>query len=84
MNLVLMLDLWRDVKATGQDSGDVALPAVDAGPVFPKRIQYRNTKPLYAGSWYRIGMAAESEGKTHVTVVDENGAPCVRGIVESW
>lgn len=84
LNLVLMLDLWRDVKTSGQDSGEVALPTKDVDLVFPKRISYRNTKPLYAGSWYRIGMAAENEGKTEVGVVDENGATCVKGLIESW
>lgn len=84
LNLVLMLDLWRDVKTTGQDGGEVTLPERDAEPIFPKRISYRNTKPLYAGSWYRIGMAAENEGKTEMRVVDENGATCVKGVVESW
>ncbi len=84
LNLVLMLDLWRDVKASGQDSGEVALPKSDEEPVFPKRISYRNTKPVYAGSWYRIGMTAEEVGKTEVRVVDENGATCVKGTVESW
>lgn len=84
LNLVLMLDLWRDVKTSGQDSGEVALPKSDAEPIFPKRISYRNTKPLYAGSWYRIGMCGEEEGKTEIRVVDENGATSVKAVVESW
>ena len=84
LNLVLMLDLWRDVKAQNAKGGEVALPKAEGEPVFPKKIAYRNTKPVYAGSWYRVGMTEEQEGKCEVRVVDENGATCVKGTVESW
>lgn len=83
LNLVLMLDLWRDVKA-GMKEGEVPLPEEEGEVLFPKRIEYRNTKPVYAGSWYRVGVTEEVDGKSEVRVVDENGATAVKGVVESW
>src|SRR5689334_7706775 len=39
LNLINMVNLWRDVKG---------------GDTFPKKITYRATSPLYAGEGYRI------------------------------
>jgi hypothetical protein len=70
-----MLDLWRSAQK-GRKEGELALP---------KRIKYRNTKPVYVGSWYRVGMGEESaEGVAELKVLDESGAPCVVGSVEGW
>ncbi|KAJ5902604.1 hypothetical protein N7495_003132 [Penicillium taxi] len=44
LNLISILDLWRDVQA----------PNDDPTSIVPKRISYRATSPLYAGDQYSI------------------------------
>lgn len=53
LNLISILDLWRDVRG----SGDVSEP----GSFLPESVQYRATSPLYAGDEYRV-VLDEEEG----------------------
>lgn len=51
LNLISILDLWREVK--GPSAGDPTA-------VIPERISYRATSPLYAGDEYRIELCEEA------------------------
>ncbi|KAK2810708.1 hypothetical protein FQN50_002751 [Emmonsiellopsis sp. PD_5] len=50
INLISILDLWRDVRGGGE-------------LVVPESITYRATSPLYAEEEYRIVLEEEAEGK---------------------
>ncbi|EPS29297.1 hypothetical protein PDE_04246 [Penicillium oxalicum 114-2] len=58
LNLILMLDLWRDVQ--GRKADAAAATAEQGGPV-PKSISYRATSPLYAGDEYQVVMQDGSD-----------------------
>ncbi|KIW17521.1 hypothetical protein PV08_04715 [Exophiala spinifera] len=76
LNLMAMLDHWRDAKAaTSQD-----------GIFYPEKIEYRATSPVYAGEAYRVTM---DEGAVHqkvadVNVVSNDGTTCMRGAISNW
>ena len=72
MNLINMLDMWRDAK-TGHE-GDV---------VFPKRINYRATSPVYAGESYAICMQDSGEDSA-MTVVSDDGTTCMKGAITGF
>ncbi|KAL4918937.1 hypothetical protein BDW62DRAFT_210112 [Aspergillus aurantiobrunneus] len=55
LNLISILDLWRDLRSAGGDPGNF-----DA--LLPEKITYRATSPLYAEDEYRI-VLTEGEGK---------------------
>ncbi|KAJ5130239.1 uncharacterized protein N7515_006278 [Penicillium bovifimosum] len=61
LNLISILDLWRDTRQ------NVADPTL----VVPERISYRATSPLYAGEEYRI-VLEEGEG-TKVQIIGPGG-----------
>lgn len=48
LNLISILDLWRDTQASSASAGG------DIGKVMPERITYRATSPLYVEDEYRI------------------------------
>jgi hydroxyacyl-ACP dehydratase HTD2-like protein with hotdog domain len=52
LNLINMVDLWRDTRGTG-DQG-----------LMPKNMRYRATSPLYAGEPYRTVMGEETDNIT--------------------
>lgn len=52
--------------------------------VLPRRIRYRNTRPVYVGEWYRIGMGEEVEGVSELKLVDGSGKVCMVGTVEAF
>ncbi|KAJ5184911.1 hypothetical protein N7491_007218 [Penicillium cf. griseofulvum] len=56
LNLISILDLWRDTR---QDSMDSTL-------VIPERITYRATSPLYAGDEYRIVLEEGESTKVQI------------------
>lgn len=60
LNLLLMVELWREVVGEGK-------------VVVPKSVEYRATHPLYAGEPYRICMEEEVEGLTEMRIVDSFG-----------
>lgn len=80
LNLISMLDLWRDKVA---ESG-VGVPR--AGVVMPANIEYRATSPVYAGEGYRIilDMAPSTDGTLPVTVVSDDGTVCMKGNIKSF
>ena len=72
LNLVCMVDFWRDVIAGGDEE------------CVPRRVVYRATGPLYAGEEYRIVMEEEREGVSEVRIVDGFGNVCVVGRIERF
>lgn len=90
MNLIAMLDLWRD-ESVSQDQG-VGSTAASASAsardnlVFPQKIEYRATSPVYAGEAYRVAMNDEAVDKreAEVQVVSNDGTVCMKGTVTGW
>ncbi|KAF2635175.1 hypothetical protein P280DRAFT_462007 [Massarina eburnea CBS 473.64] len=69
LNLINMLDLWRDTVRDG---------AEDA---VPKSIAYRAMSPLYMGEQYRILLNREGEGKWKAEIWDGFGKLGMRGSI---
>ncbi|CAL3962556.1 unnamed protein product [Diplocarpon coronariae] len=69
LNLINILDLWRDVHG-----GDSTL----------KRIAYRATSPLYVSEDYRIVMQDEVDKVTEVKIVDSFGQVSMKANIESF
>lgn len=61
LNLINLLDLWRDVRNEGETST-------------PAKIAYRATWPLYADEEYRASLEPEEEKKTNVVIHAGDGA----------
>jgi hydroxyacyl-ACP dehydratase HTD2-like protein with hotdog domain len=81
MNFLAMLDLWRDemVKQGRGSSRDEI--------VYPQKVDYRATSPVYAGEGYRVLMQDGAEGSgsaTEVKVVSNDGTTCMKGTVTDW
>ncbi|KAL4793224.1 hypothetical protein BDV19DRAFT_391448 [Aspergillus venezuelensis] len=57
LNLINILDLWRDVRGDPQEEGEL-----DLDKILPERIVYRATNPIYAGDEYRV-VLDESDGE---------------------
>lgn len=70
LNLISILDLWRDTR---QDVTDSTL-------VVPERIFYRATSPLYAGDEYRI-VLEEGEG-TKVQIIGPGGVVAMKADIQ--
>ncbi|OBT53573.1 hypothetical protein VE04_05982 [Pseudogymnoascus sp. 24MN13] len=67
LNLINMLDLWRD----NQEAGD---------HVIPQSIDYRATSPLYAGDRYRAVMEKGENGHAdNLSIYTPSGAVAMRG-----
>lgn len=80
MNLIAMLDLWRDESVNqGVGTGRNDL-------VFPQKIEYRATSPVYAGEPYRVLMNDDAVDKkdADVQVVSNDGTVCMKGTVTDW
>ncbi|KAH8601283.1 hypothetical protein B0O99DRAFT_717737 [Bisporella sp. PMI_857] len=58
LNLINMVNLWRDVQR---------------GKAIPKRVIYRATSPLYAGEKYRVLLEKEKDKISDVKIVDNYG-----------
>ncbi|OQU95807.1 hypothetical protein CLAIMM_01975 [Cladophialophora immunda] len=74
MNLIAMLDLWRD-EVAGVSHEEV---------VYPARIDYRAVSPVYAREPYRVLASKETttqEG-VEVKVVSHDGTLCMKGTIE--
>lgn len=65
LNLINMLDLWRDTR----QQGDYELP---------KSIRYRATAPFYAGEKYRAFLEEGEKGASHVRLWGNDGKGEVR------
>jgi hydroxyacyl-ACP dehydratase HTD2-like protein with hotdog domain len=68
LNLINMVNLWRDVQ--GRD-------------VVPKKVTYRATSPLYAGEKYRVIMDEEKGKVSEVKIIDSYGKTSMVGQIES-
>lgn len=74
MNLVSMLDMWRDERGSREDIS------------FPKQIEYRATSPVYAGEGYRLMMdtASVENGISELSAVSDDGTVCMKGSITGW
>ena len=80
LNLILMLDLWRD-KAVESGSGSGNNNRV----VMPAGIVYRATSPVYAGEGYRIilDQGPSANGTVPVRVASNDGTVCMKGDIRT-
>lgn len=62
MNLISILDLWRDIRGKTHATEEAPLLA-------PQRISYRATSPLYAGDEYHVVLEDGEKGVSHVQIV---------------
>jgi len=72
LNLVHMVDFWRDVHFNGDEE------------TMPRKVVYRATSPLYVGEGYRIVMEEEREGISEVRIVDGYGNVSMVGRIERF
>lgn len=81
LNLIHMVDFWRDImgKQLGNDMRDGTYKIL-----FPKKVTYRATSPLYVGETYRILMEEEKENISDVRIVDGFGNVGMVGKIERW
>jgi hydroxyacyl-ACP dehydratase HTD2-like protein with hotdog domain len=78
LNLINMVDFWRDVIGQQMQEGEID---GQEGELVPERITYRATSPLYAGEKYRIILEGEKEKITEVRIVDGHGNESMRGMI---
>ena len=77
MNFLAMLDLWRDeMVSQGRGSSRDEI-------VYPKRVEYRATSPVYAGEAYRVLMSTLGT-ETEVQVISNDGTACMKGTITDW
>jgi len=74
LNLISMLDMWRDEKGSREDVS------------YPKQIEYRATSPVYAEEGYRIMMdpTTVENGKSELSAVSDDGTVCMKGSITGW
>lgn len=71
LNLINMLNYWRDIHGSGND---------------PHTVSYRAMSPVYAGETYQLRTAGVNEGtdgKSWDVLVDKKGVVCMKGRVLS-
>ncbi|KAL2418912.1 hypothetical protein ABEF91_006745 [Exophiala dermatitidis] len=80
MNLIAMLDLWRD------ETVDQGVGTARNDIVYPQKINYRATSPVYAGEPYRVMMNADAVDakEADIVVVSNDGTTCMKGTVTDW
>ena len=69
LNLINMVNLWRDVKG---------------GTATPKKVTYRATTPVYAGEKYRVLLDEEKGKLSDIRVFDRYGQIAMVGMIESF
>jgi hydroxyacyl-ACP dehydratase HTD2-like protein with hotdog domain len=74
LNLISILDLWRDVRGQGKSG-------VDPTTVIPRRISYRATSPLYAGDEYKI-VLQEEEDVAKVQILGPGGTVAMKAEIQ--
>lgn len=80
MNLISMVDLWRDeavMQKTRSASDNI---------LYPQKVEYRATSPVYAGEGYRVLMdtSAVQAKEADIQVVSNDGTVCMKGTVTGW
>lgn len=73
LNLISILDLWRDVQGKG---------ASDYTSVIPRSISYRATSPLYAGDEYKIVLQEDGD-ISKVQVLGPGGVVAMKAEIQS-
>jgi hydroxyacyl-ACP dehydratase HTD2-like protein with hotdog domain len=75
LNLIAMLDLWRDSTERRKDEF-----------IYPQKVEYRATSPVYANEPYRVLMdeAAINQEAADIQVVSNDGTTCMKGKVTDW
>ncbi|EME82704.1 uncharacterized protein MYCFIDRAFT_203369 [Pseudocercospora fijiensis CIRAD86] len=87
LNMICCLDFWRDEYGKTQNS--VGKEEEEEGEVlflFPKRLEYRATSPVYVEERYKISMdrQAIADEVVPVEVVGGDGRVCMKGEIERW
>lgn len=83
LNLISMLDFWRDlqhaknISNNDNSSNNNKQGHVDRSPVFPESISYRATNPLYAEEGYEI-VLQEGRGASSVNILNHDGVVCMK------
>ncbi|KAJ5994635.1 hypothetical protein N7451_010359 [Penicillium sp. IBT 35674x] len=72
LNLISILDLWRDIQ--GRKIADPTL-------VVPRHIAYRATSPLYAGDEYSVKLQEEGD-RAKVQIIGTNGVVAMKAEIE--
>ncbi|RVX72225.1 hypothetical protein B0A52_04429 [Exophiala mesophila] len=90
LNLIAMLDLWRDETlhqgvGSGRGGGGAEGEA-EGSLVYPKKVEYRATSPVYAGEGYRVMMNDDAVGSqvAEVQVISDDGTVCMKGKISDW
>ncbi|EXJ75741.1 mesaconyl-C4 CoA hydratase [Cladophialophora psammophila CBS 110553] len=85
MNLIAMLDLWRDEASVFRGIGEGSAQD-DAVVYYPQMIEYRATSPVYGREPYRVMMNKEAVDKkeAETRVVSNDGTVCMKGTVTDW
>jgi hydroxyacyl-ACP dehydratase HTD2-like protein with hotdog domain len=73
LNLISILDLWRDVQGKG---------ASDFTSVIPRSISYRATSPLYAGDEYKIVLQEDGD-ISKVQILGPGGVVAMKAEIQS-
>ncbi|KAL4804816.1 hypothetical protein BDV18DRAFT_161906 [Aspergillus unguis] len=68
LNLISILDLWRDIRVGAAGTGSSPGTEIDLAKVLPEKIEYRATSPLYAEDEYVIVLNQEGENNKQSTV----------------
>ena len=85
LNLIAMLDLWRDEVSVHRGVGEGSMQD-DEVIYYPQKIEYRATSPVYAGESYRVmmGEGARERETADVRVVSNDGTACMKGTITDW
>ncbi|CAI7614142.1 unnamed protein product [Penicillium manginii] len=76
LNLISILDLWRDIRGKTQAAEEAPL-------LVPQRISYRATSPLYAGDEYRVVLEEGDKGVSHVQIVGPGNAVAMKAEIHA-
>ena len=76
LNLISILDLWRDIQGKQVSAEDSPLLA-------PQSISYRATSPLYAGDEYRVVLEEGDKGVSHVQIVGPGDVVAMKAEIRS-
>lgn len=74
LNLISILDLWRDDRTESGGSSDPGL-------FLPESISYRATSPLYAGDEYRIVLDEEG-GNSKAQIFNPEGVVAMKADIK--
>lgn len=70
LNLINMLDLWRDTAKEGIEGA------------LPRSVKYRAMSPLYVGERYRILMSDAKDKGWETEIVDSYGNTAMKGTID--